>query len=67
MTAQHPEAANSPSIEKKYGQPISYWIDLINANTPLQRHSDLVAWLKRDHGLGHGHATPLVGCALKER
>ena len=67
MTAQHPETAYFPSIEKKYGQPIAYWIDLINSNTTLRRHSELVAWLKRDHGLGHGHATALVGYALKVR
>ena len=67
MTAQPPEAAYFPSIEKKYGQPIASWIDLINSNTTLQRHSELVAWLKRDHGLGHGHATALVGYALKVR
>ncbi len=59
-------ASYFPSIEKKYGQPISYWIDLINA-APLTRHSELVSWLKQEYGLGHGHATALVGHALKNR
>jgi len=44
-----------PSIEKKYGQPISYWLDLI-ASSGLTKHKALVDWLKADHGLGHGHA-----------
>jgi hypothetical protein len=56
-----------PSIEKKYGRPISYWIDLINANTELTRHGQLVTWLKQEHGLGHGHATALVAHALQNR
>ena len=62
-----PEAAYFPSIEKKYGRPISYWIDLINANTELTRHGQLVTWLKNEHGIGHGHATALVAHALKNR
>ena len=53
-----------PSIEKKYGKPISYWIDLINAKTELTRHGQLVAWLKQEHGIGHGHAAALVAHAL---
>ena len=52
-----------PSIEKKYGQPISYWLDLI-ASSGLTRHKILVDWLKAEHGVGHGHATALVGYAL---
>lgn len=52
-----------PSIEKKYGQPISYWLDLI-ASSGLTRHKALVDWLKTEHGVGHGHATALVGHAL---
>jgi hypothetical protein len=67
MTQQPPESAYFPSIERKYGKPISFWIDLINANTTLSRHSELVSWLKQEHGIGHGHATALVGYALKQR
>ena len=67
MTAPDPETAYFPSIEKKYGQPITYWVDLINAKTELSRHGELVAWLKTEHGLGHGHATALVGYALRRR
>jgi hypothetical protein len=59
-------ASYFPSIEKKYGKPIGHWIDLINASD-LARHKELVDWLKADHGLGHGHATALVGYALVQR
>ncbi len=52
-----------PSIEKKYGKPISYWLDLINSSE-LTTHKALVDWLKAEYGLGHGHATALVGHAL---
>ena len=52
-----------PSIEKKYGQPIDYWINLIRASE-LTKHKELVDWLKAEHGIGHGHATALVGYAL---
>ena len=55
-----------PSIEKKYGQPISYWLDLIGSSE-LTKHKDLVDWLKADYGVGHGHATALVGAALAQR
>ena len=56
-------ASYFPSIEKKYGRPIPDWLALIEAS-PLQRHMELVAWLKSDHGLGHGHANALVAYAL---
>lgn len=59
-------ASYFPSIEKRYGKPVGYWLDLINAS-PLTRHKPLVDWLKADHGIGHGHATALVGYALAQR
>ena len=54
-----------PSIEKKYGQPVDYWINLIRASE-LTKHKELVDWLKAEHGIGHGHATALVGYALAD-
>jgi hypothetical protein len=66
MTATGP-ASYFPSIEKKYGKPIAHWIELINAETGLTRHGELVSWLKREHGIGHGHATALVAHALRGR
>ena len=56
-------ASYFPSIEAKYGKPVSLWLDVIQAS-PLQKHMDLVAMLKREHGLGHGHANALVAHAL---
>jgi len=58
-------ASYFPSIEKKYGRPIAEWKALIRAS-PLQRHMDLVDWLKRDHAMGHGHANALVAHTLDE-
>jgi hypothetical protein len=59
-------ASYFPSIEKKYGRPISYWLELISSSE-LTKHKALVDWLKAEHGLGHGHATALVGYALAQR
>jgi hypothetical protein len=55
-----------PSIEKKYGKPVSYWLELISSSE-LTKHKALVDWLKADYGIGHGHATALVGHALAQR
>ena len=55
-----------PSIEKKYGRPVSFWLGLIESSE-LTKHKELVDWLKADYGIGHGHATALVGYALAQR
>ena len=52
-------ASYFPSIEKKYGRPVVEWLDLVRSS-PLEKHMDVVAWLKTEHGLGHGHANALV-------
>lgn len=57
-------ASYFPSIEGKYGQPISHWLALLKtANT--RKHMELVAWLKTEHGMGHGHANALVAYYLE--
>ncbi|MEU4084652.1 DUF4287 domain-containing protein [Streptomyces aureus] len=58
-------ASYFPSIEKKYGRPITEWKDLIHSS-PLAKHMELVNWLKAEHGLGHGHANALVAHTLAE-
>ena len=52
-------ASYFPAIEKKYGQPIDHWLQLL-ASVSGKKHMELVAWLKTEHGLGHGHANALV-------
>ena len=52
-------AAYFPSIEKKYGRSIEEWQELMAA-TGITKHMELVEWLKREHGLGHGHANALT-------
>ena len=58
-------ASYFPSIEKKYGRPIAEWQGLIRSSD-LERHMELVEWLKAEHGLGHGHANALVAATLAE-
>lgn len=52
-------ASYFPSIEKKYGFPVAHWLDLLKAQKDL-KHMEMVAWLKTEHKLGHGHANALV-------
>lgn len=52
-------ASYFPSIEKKYGQPITHWLDLLKSYDEM-KHMEMVAWLKTEHGMGHGHANAIV-------
>ncbi|HEX8215280.1 MAG TPA: DUF4287 domain-containing protein [Allosphingosinicella sp.] len=58
-------ASYFPSIEKKYGRPISEWKALLRARFP-EKHMEMVNWLKREHAMGHGHANALVSHSLAE-
>ena len=52
-------ASYFPSIEKAYGQPISHWMDVL-ASMQGKKHMEMVAALKSEHKIGHGHANALV-------
>ena len=54
-----------PSIEKTYGQPIDHWMALLDT-VRAARHMDQVAYLKDQHGIGHGHANALVAVYRSE-
>jgi endonuclease III-like uncharacterized protein len=59
-------ASYFPSIEKKYGQPIDHWLSLV-AKLKDMKHMEMVAWLKSEHGLGHGHANAIVAYVLAKK
>lgn len=62
MTSVRPlkgPASYFPSIEKTYGKPVQHWLDLIEAMGD-RKHMEIVSILKKEHGLGHGHANALV-------
>jgi len=56
-------ASYFPSIEKKYGQPVAHWLNLLGDKAGM-KHMEMVNWLKNEHGIGHGHANALVAWYL---
>lgn len=52
-------ASYFPSIEKTYGYPIDHWMTILEGMAD-KTHMQMVAALKTDHNLGHGHANALV-------
>ncbi len=58
-------ASYFPSIEKTYGRPIAEWKANVRSAMPA-KHMELVALLKSEHGMGHGHANAIVAHTLAE-
>jgi hypothetical protein len=56
-------ASYFPSIEKKYGKPMTHWFEVVRELAPL-KHMELVNILKTDHAMGHGHANAIVAHVL---
>jgi hypothetical protein len=52
-------ASYFPSIEKKYGRPIEYWMKVLKKVSKLS-HMEQVAHLKDTFEMGHGHSNAVV-------
>ena len=48
-----------PAIEKKYGQPMSYWFDQMD-ELAGKKYQEQVDYLKENHGFSQAHANALV-------
>ncbi len=59
-------ASYFPSIETKYGQPVDFWFTVLDKLTGL-KHMEMVAHLKTEHAMGHGHANALVAHYLNTK
>ena len=57
-------ATQLANIEKRTGKTIAQFTAIVRGSG-LSKHSELVAMLKQDHGMGHGDANTLVHYALK--
>jgi hypothetical protein len=59
-------ASYFPSIEKTYGQPMTYWFDIVEKHL-AKKHMEIVSVLKSKHGMGHGHANAVVAFCLAKK
>jgi len=48
-----------PSIEAKYGKPITFWMKELKKVKDL-KHMEQVKFLQENHEMGQGHANALV-------
>jgi uncharacterized protein YdhG (YjbR/CyaY superfamily) len=50
---------NWPAIERRYGQPIAHWLELM-AQQAGRRYPEQVALLREEHGFSQAHANAVV-------
>ncbi len=43
------------NLEEKTGRPFSHWVELVKSSG-LEKHGEIIKFLKSDHGFTHGYA-----------
>jgi hypothetical protein len=64
--AQSPDVALQSMIDNlatKTGKPLAEWVRVVK-KSGLAKHGEIVAKLKKDHGIGHGYANLIAHQAL---
>lgn len=59
MASSSDRSSHFPSIEKKYGQPMSYWFDQM-AEIADRKYPEQIAFLRENHGFSQAHANAVV-------
>ncbi len=52
------------NLEAQTGKSVAGWVALVSSQG-LARHGQMLAWLKAEHGLSHGHANHVAKRALE--
>ena len=61
---QEMEAAMVANLKSNTGKSVDQWVKIARASK-LAKHGEVVAFLKADHGLGHGYANLIAHRLLK--
>ena len=59
MAANPDRASYFPAIEKKHGQPMAYWFEVMAEIKDL-KYPEQIAYLRENHGFSQAHANALV-------
>jgi uncharacterized protein YdhG (YjbR/CyaY superfamily) len=59
MATNPDRASYFPAIEKKHGQPMSYWFDVMSEISD-RKYPEQMAYLQENHGFSRTHANALV-------
>ncbi|WP_304178085.1 DUF5655 domain-containing protein [Phenylobacterium aquaticum] len=52
------------NLAAQTGKAVAEWVNLVQAKG-FEKHGQIMAWLKADHGLSHGHANHVAKRALE--
>jgi uncharacterized protein YdhG (YjbR/CyaY superfamily) len=58
-TASGDRSAHFPAIEKKHGQPISHWLEMMKEIAD-RKYPEQIAYLRENHGFSQAHANAVV-------